>query len=222
MKKRILIITLSILIVAIATVGTTLAYFSAKTDTVENVFTMGNVSATISEEEAWENSQKVMPGDTKAKSPVITIGATSESAWVFIKVEVSDAAALQAAVHAENTETTDLLVGIATDLASGWALMGTPSVSVDVKTYIYGYDTVVSANKSTSPIFTAITLPDTVNGEDQKPAPDGALLYGTLIVDGFTIEATGYAIQSANVEDLAAAYNIGVTSFEFPELPVHP
>lgn len=209
MKKRILIITLSILIIAIATVGTTLAYFTAETAEVENIFTMGNVSATISEEEAWENSQKVMPGDTKAKSPVITIDDGSEPAWIFIKVEVSDAAALQAAVTAANTVATDLLPGLATNLApSPWLPMGNPSVSGDVKTYYYGYNSVVAANGSTSAIFTEITLPGTV---------DGSETYSTLS-DGFTIKATGYAIQSANVFDLDAAYEIGKTTFSFPSL----
>ena len=213
MKKRTLIITLSTLIIAIAAVGTTLAYFT-DTDAVTNSFTLGNVSMELTED-LWalpvgQDAMKVMPGTVTPKDPTITIKDGSESAWVFIKVEVSDAAALQAAVDAANTTATDLLPGIATSLApSSWVLMGTPSVSGDVKTYYYGYSSIVAANESTSAIFTAITLPGTV---------DGSTTYASLN-DGFTITSTGYAIQSANVTDLTAAYNIGVSTFSFPALP---
>lgn len=198
MKKKNLIITVSLLLIAVISVGVTLAFFSAQTETVTNIFTLGNVSATISEP-AWNGDQKMMPGDTDLKDPTITLGATSEPAWVFIKVTVSDAAALQAAVDAD-----DFLQEIATNLAPGWTKMSSyPTVAGDVATYVYGYNTTLNASGSTAPIFTAITLPTSV---------DGTATYASLS-NGFTITAQGYAIQAANVADLNAAYALAITQF---------
>ncbi len=204
MKKRSLIIAISVLLVAVLSVGATLAYFTAQTETVTNMFTMGNISATISEP-SWDPtaSHLLMPADSYDKDPKITIGATSQPAWVFMKVTVTDAAALQAAVNAVAVDT-DLLGGIATALMpSPWTSMAVPSVSGDVKTYIYGYTTTLSASQSTSPIFTEITLPTSV---------DGSSTYASL-TDGFTITAQGFAVQAANVDTLAEAYALAQAQF---------
>ena len=200
MKKRNLIIVVSLLLVAVISVGATLAYFTDQTEPVTNMFTMGTIDATLTEP-AWVPTAPhlLMPGDSYLKDPTINITAASQPAWVFMKVTVTDAAALQAAVGAG-----DLLTGIATALAPGWTLMSSyPSVAGDIATYVYGYNTVVAAGASTSPIFTKITLPTTVTGV----AP-----YLSL-ADGFIITATGYAIQSANVADLTAAYALAHTQF---------
>lgn len=204
MKKRSLIIALSLVLVAVISVGATLAYFTAQTDTVTNMFTLGNISATISEPK-WDAtaSHLLMPGDSYLKDPTITIGATSQPAWVFMKVTVTDAAALQAAVTAVSPDT-DLLGGIAANLMpASWTSMATPSVFGDVKTYIYGYTTTLSASQSTSPIFTEITLPTSV---------DGSSTYTDLLT-GFTITAQGFAVQAANVDTLAEAFTLAQAQF---------
>ncbi len=201
MKKKNLIIALSLMLIAVISVGATLAYFSAQTNTVTNMFTLGSISATLTEPD-WDPDAEhlLMPGDSYLKDPTINIGATSQPAWVFIKVTITDAAALQAAVSAGN----GILDGIAADLADGWTLMATyPTVADDVATYVYGFNTTVSANGSTNPLFTEITLPTSVTGV----APFLSL------ADGFTITATGYAVQAANVADLDAAYALAGSQF---------
>lgn len=200
MKKKNLIIAVSLVLIAVMSAGATLAYFSAKTEPVTNMFTLGNISASISEPNWNPNPDRVMvPGDSYLKDPTITIGASSQPAWVFIKVTVSDAAALLAAVG-EGA----LLPEIASDLASGWTLMTSPAVAGDTATYVYGYDKIVGAGASTSPIFTEITLPTSV---------DGSNTYASL-TDGFTIAAQGFAVQAAYVDTLAAAYALAQTQFD--------
>lgn len=202
MKKKTLIIAISVLLVAVMSVGATLAYFTAMTEPVNNVFTLGSVSAELSED-AWTGDHKIMPGDTEPKDPTITLTTGSEPAWAFITIKITDAAALKTAVGGG-----DILIGIATNLASGWTLMNTPAIQADdTITYIYGYNTYLElpGSAATTPIFTAITLPGTV---------DGSPAY-TDLVAGFTITAQAYLIQKANVATLAIAYGFVETEFGF-------
>lgn len=75
MKKRMLLIVLSVVLVAAAAVGATLAYFSA-TKTATNTFTVGNVKIDLTEPN-WVSSgsvdaPEVYPGEPLAKDPTIT------------------------------------------------------------------------------------------------------------------------------------------------------
>ena len=94
MKKRTLLIVLSVVLVAAAAVGATLAYFSA-TQTATNTFTVGNVKIELTEP-AWTGDGEEVggaaeafeayPGEPLAKDPTIeNIGANP--CLVRIKVQ---------------------------------------------------------------------------------------------------------------------------------------
>lgn len=75
MKKRMLLIVLSTVLVAALAVGATLAYFS-DTKTATNTFTVGNVKISLTEPK-WVSSGSVdapeaYPGEPLAKDPTIT------------------------------------------------------------------------------------------------------------------------------------------------------
>lgn len=76
MKKKLTAVALIVCMIAIMLVGATMAYFTDKTEVKENVFTVGNVDITLTED-AWDASGKedapeVYPGEALAKDPVVT------------------------------------------------------------------------------------------------------------------------------------------------------
>ena len=98
MKKKILAMSLCVVMLAIAIVGGTLAYFT-DTDTETNTFTVGKVAITLDESpvndagvvqegnRVKENTYKLIPGHEYTKDPIVHVDADSENSWIFIKVE---------------------------------------------------------------------------------------------------------------------------------------
>ena len=116
MKKKILAVVLAVVILAVAAVGATLAYLTAKSETIVNTFTLGNVSISLTET-PFEN-KKLIPGTTYAKDPQVTVGATSEDCYVFVKlVEDNGALADDDEGTAGEDETVDALEW---EIAAGW------------------------------------------------------------------------------------------------------
>lgn len=90
-KKKILSVALAASLAAVAVVSSSLAYFT-DTESKTNKFTVGNVDIILTEDkwDAEANSNKdLIPGKTLAKDPTITVDADSETAYTFMKVELS-------------------------------------------------------------------------------------------------------------------------------------
>lgn len=96
-KKMLALAALLLLIVA--TLGGTLAYFTATTNEVRNTFTIGKVAITLDEAKVdamgvpvegqarvESNEYKLVPGHTYTKGPTVKVGDESEDCWVFVKV----------------------------------------------------------------------------------------------------------------------------------------
>ena len=88
MKKKIVSVCLVVCLLATAIIGTTLAYFTDKTDTVKNTFTVGNVDIDL--KETTGENYKMIPGTTLDKNPKVTVKGGSEDCYVFVKVEETD------------------------------------------------------------------------------------------------------------------------------------
>lgn len=95
MKKKITAIALVVCLVAVAVVGGSLAYFTDE-EKATNTFTVGNVDITLTEPE-WDAALKedataatLIPGRVIAKDPTITVEETSQRAYTFMKVELSN------------------------------------------------------------------------------------------------------------------------------------
>ena len=105
MKKSVkaLLLVMCAIVLVVATVFTTLAYMTSKTDTITNTFTVGSIAITLDEEDvniygqkesdvrvtAGTQQYKLIPGNTYTKDPTVHVDEASESAWVFIKVDGS-------------------------------------------------------------------------------------------------------------------------------------
>lgn len=184
------IVTASAAVVALmGTVGGTLAWLIAETDSVKNTFTYGDIDITLTETESSTddgdgdpatNTYEMVPGNAIAKDPTITVLADSEASWLFVKLEES-----------ENFDTF-----LTYELADGWiALEGVDGVYYqeaaatgedDVTYGVLLDDQVVVADEITKEQFNAL---------DESGA------FPTLTV-------TAYAVQHDNIATAAEAWTL--------------
>ena len=67
-------------------VGGTLAWLTDQTAEVKNTFTVGDINIGLTE---TTTDYKMVPGNTIAKDPTVTVKAESEACWLFVKVTES-------------------------------------------------------------------------------------------------------------------------------------
>ena len=114
MKKKALALVLALTLLVAGVVGGTLAWLTDQTDEVKNTFTVGDINIGLTETTA---DYKMVPGNTIAKDPTVTVKANSEACWLFVQV----------------TESTDLKDFITYAIAEGWtALPGVDGVYREV------------------------------------------------------------------------------------------
>lgn len=110
MKKKTLALVLALTLLVAGIVGGTLAWLTDQTAEVKNTFTVGDINIGLTETTA---DYKMVPGNTIAKDPTVTVKANSEACWLFVKI----------------TESTDLKDFITYAIAEGWtALPGVDGV----------------------------------------------------------------------------------------------
>lgn len=141
MKKKTLALVLALTLLVAGVVGGTLAWLTDQTAEVKNTFTVGDINIGLTETTA---DYKMVPGNTIAKDPTVTVKANSEACWLFVKV----------------TESTDLKDFITYAIAEGWtALPGVDGV--------YYREVPASAADQTFSVLKgdAVTVKDTVTKE---------------------------------------------------------
>lgn len=99
-NRRIALTVCLMLVVMVASIGGTVAWLTAQTDTVTNTFTYGDINIDLYEHnyDASTNSlgtkkvkevedYKIIPGVNLPKDPTVEVKANSEACWLFVKVE---------------------------------------------------------------------------------------------------------------------------------------
>ena len=86
MKKKIAISIVAVALVLCCAIGGTLAWLTDKTDPVVNTFTVGDINIELKE---TTTDYKMVPGNTIAKDPKVTVKANSEACYLFVKVTKS-------------------------------------------------------------------------------------------------------------------------------------
>ncbi len=81
--KKLAVLTCCVLLL-VGVVGGTLAWLIDKDGPVTNEFTPSNVDVTLTE---TQRTYQMVPGYTLPKDPTVTVSATSESVYLFVKVE---------------------------------------------------------------------------------------------------------------------------------------
>lgn len=195
MKKKILAISLVVSLVAVAALGITLAYFT-DTKAVNNTFTMGNVKITLEEIVGYDENESPLiqteghaypttaPGDVLTKKPYVT-NTGSNSAWVFLKLTLSDAAAFNALLPNLQAAVDN---GVIDFNSTDWTFL---SNKVDGSTRVIwiAYKTALAPTETTEAPFTTITIPTTWTNANVE----------TLGEDGFSLNVEAHAIQVENL-----------------------
>lgn len=88
MRKKLVALSMAVLMLAVAVIGGTLAYFTDTTDAKVNTFEVGNVDIDLTEP-SWKGDATLMPGSSYDKDPTITVGEKSQDAYVFLKMDMN-------------------------------------------------------------------------------------------------------------------------------------
>ena len=176
MKKKLTVSLAVLALVACMTAGATLAWLTAKTSSVTNTFTYGDINIEL--KETTGESYKMVPGNTIAKDPKVTVKANSEACWLFVKVEKS----------------TNFDEFMTYGIADGWT-------KLDGVDGVY-YREVTSSTTDTEYYVLSgnlVTVKDSVTKEQFNS------LTSTTMP---TLTFTAYACQKDNVDSAADAWNL--------------
>ena len=167
--------------------GATFAWLTAKSDTVVNTFTYGDISIEL--KETTGDSYKIIPGVNIAKDPKVTVKAGSEACWLFVKVDEENWPELTY-VNKDGKAVRKVNY----DIADGWAKGDGTSIPANV------YYRAVAANDANQefPVLkdNKITVSNTLTKIDINEK-----LTGTP-----KLSITAYAIQKDGMDDAAAAW----------------
>lgn len=186
-KTKALVLALCAVLLVVTTVFVTMAFLTSE-DSVQNTFTVGEVTITLDEADVktdgtYETNQnarvdaneyKLIPGHTYIKDPTVHVDDDSEECWLFVKVE-------NGLVNAEKAGNTTIEEQMK---ANGWTL-------VDGQKNIYVYKEVVTAETGANVVvFSSFTIDGETVVADYKDAK---------------INVTAYAIQAEGFENTATA-----------------
>ena len=168
-------LVLSLVLTIGCVVGGTIAWLTDKTDPVENTFTAGDIDITLAE---TTTNYKMVPGNTIAKDPKVTVVGGSEACWLFVKIEESE----------------NLASYISYTVDSAWK-------AVPGQAGVYYMEVAASDADQIFPVLTNNQV--TVKTEVTK-----AMLEGIQdnTIEEPTLTFTAYAVQKDNINDVATAW----------------
>ena len=186
-SQKLTVVLLSVILVLCCTIGGTLAWLSAESETVTNTFTVGDINISLTE--TTGDNYKILPGGESAKNPKVTVQQGSEKCYVYVLID--------------NT------------VVLNNAVVATPNISVEdwnvvqtseTKT-LYRYKEVVDAMdaEKTLPVFTKVTYANTISKGDIA-----TLTNTKIIIKAFAHQSEN--ITDVNVADTAAKTHFGMTA----------
>ena len=199
----------AVLLVAGTILGT-LAYLQDSASIV-NTFTVGNVHLTLDEAVVNENgvatggrtqadnAYHLLPGQTYTKDPTVTVLKGSEQSYVRMILTLNCASELDAIFAPNGAVLTQIFKG---HDASKWEYLGVTRGNGNTISYEFRYHDKVAPGNSADlvlePLFTSVTVPDTVTGEQL------ATIAGLEItLEAHAIQAAGFA----NADEAWAAFS---------------
>ena len=207
MKKKLLIMSVAMVLVCAFAVGMTLAYLTS-TDRVVNTFTVGNVQIKLDEakvnldgtpvqdaDRVKATSYKLIPGHTYTKDPTVTVLSGSESSYIKMTVTFSKSRELDAIFAPTGADLTSIFKGYD---STNWICKGnTEDASANTRTYEFWYKETVAAptaDVALDALFDSITVPGTINNAQLRT------------IEGMTITVNAYAIQADGFQTPEAAW----------------
>ena len=168
MKKKTFALLLSLVLVFGVIAGGTLAWLTAKSDTVTNTFTTSDIKVELTE---TNETYKMIPGYKIHKDPAAKVLAGSEECYLFVKLEKS-------ANFDNYLEFTP---------ASGWEQLKTDKDGNAITDLIY-YRKVLSADIGTAYSVLAndqVTVKTTVTKEMMNAIDNGTVANPTLTIPAY-------------------------------------
>lgn len=210
MKKKLLIMSVAMVLVCAFAVGMTIAYLTDH-ETVTNTFTVGNVQIKLDEakvnpdgtpvqgaERVKANSYKLIPGHTYTKDPMVTVLSGSEESFIKMTVTFSNSAELDAIFDPTGADLLKIFNGYD---SANWTYKGnTENTTANTRTYEFWYKEAVAAptaDVALDALFDSITVPHTITNDQ------------LATIQGMTITVNAYAIQADGFDtpdDAWAAY----------------
>lgn len=191
--RNLLLVISMMMVVAMASVGVTVAWLTDKTESIENTFTAGNINITLSEavdtDKDGKASFKMVPGNTITKDPKVTVEPNSEACWLFVKLDKSETFDTYLTYSIDDTT-----VEGATTI---WTALGDAYPGVY---YREVNETTTNAVSFTVLKGDAVQVKDGVTKEQMD-----ALAVEDAVQPKLTI--TAYACQKANIDTAVAAWN---------------
>ena len=86
-SARVLVMAVALTLIIGGIIGGSVAWLTAKTEPLVNTFTVGDINIDLTE---TTTDYKMVPGNTIAKNPKVTVKAGSEACYLFVKVTESD------------------------------------------------------------------------------------------------------------------------------------
>ena len=190
MKKK-LTLVVSLLLVMALSIGGTLAYLTAESETITNTFTIGNIEISLAE--TTGTTYTVVPGATVDKDPTVTVKKGSEACWLYACVENN----VQVTVEGEQVTVAELNIG------ANWI-----EVDTDGNKTVYRYtEDAVAANDTADQdfeIFTTVTFDgDKITAENRADITPA----DTIVVKAFAHQAA--EVEMAEADDAAIAHFFG-------------
>lgn len=181
-SSRAFIALLALVLVIGCVAGGTVAWLVAKTDTVTNTFTYGNINIDLTE--TTGEDYKIIPGKDISKDPKVTVTAGSEACWLFVKVE----------------ETGTFVEGKVTyAVANGWMKGNGTEIPSNV------YYRAVSAEEAEAGVNYYVLA-----GNDTCPngviTVSADLTKENIPAANPTLKITAYAVQKENIADAKTAW----------------
>ena len=174
-----LVLVLALTLIVGVAGGATFAWLTAKSDTVTNTFTYGDINIDLAE--STGSDYKIIPGVDIRKDPKVTVKAGSEACWLFVKVE---------------EEGTFVADKVTYSIADGW----TKGDGTNIPANVYYREVAANDANQEFPVLkdNKITVSDTLTKIDIKD----------ILTTTPKLSITAYAIQKdgmANAEKAWAA-----------------
>lgn len=199
MKKALTMAAVLLLVLALG-IGGTLAYLTSTTDTVTNTFTVGNVSISFTEHkydtsntasvlkqdekevlvDGNAQSYKLIPGTVYYKDPTVTVDASSEDCYLFVKFEEENTPSSYLTYTSTLTANNNWTQGDGTNIPTNVWYREVKSTDTTKTWHLLDNDTVTVSENLTN---------------TGMPTNQPQLKY------------TAYAIQKANITDAADAWS---------------
>ncbi len=195
MKKKILALAMAAIMLIVAVVGGTLAYFT-DTDAEVNVFTVGNIDIDLREhkdydlKDDFEDVKGVMPG-TQHNKIVDVENIGDNNAYVRVTINVP----------------TDMIPVWNADVESNWTELNGKDLTLgESGEYVFAYNYILTPGEKTPALLEAVKLSETVtelNAADKYEVP----------VSVAAIQADSFAGLNDAMEVLKNEENVAMTVF---------